>query len=307
MCAFAVGGGSQAAQTVVGKLIAPYRAFVACLPSHAADVAAILRCTAARVIVQVLRQLAPADACQPAADIVIVRLLVGCAAVKALRLHPAQFVVRAACQRNFGIAVQLVLRRGQTARMVVCIRIGLRLRRLPACRMHMPPLHRVADKVVGNVFHVGTAQMVRAPCLDDAPAVVVIISRVVVSCHARCVQPCRDRTRQQALVAARIAGAVARRGSGIIQRRGDAVLADERIVIVEVHAVKCHVIQRHARNRMAVQAVHGIRALRGRHRVDERAVVVIERVLAGARQQDATEHVGNRERPLAPLTLLAVL
>ena len=80
--AFTVNGGSQAAQPVVGKLIPPYRAFVACLPSQAADVSAILRCTAARVIVQVLRQLAPADARQPAADIVIVRLLVGCAAVK---------------------------------------------------------------------------------------------------------------------------------------------------------------------------------------------------------------------------------
>ena len=40
-CAFAVCGGSQAAQTVVGKLITSYRAFVACLPSHAADVAVI--------------------------------------------------------------------------------------------------------------------------------------------------------------------------------------------------------------------------------------------------------------------------
>ena len=92
--AFTVNSGSQAAQTVVGKLIPPCRAFVTCFPSHAADVPAILRCTAARVVVQVLCKLAPADARQPVTDIIIVRLLVGRTAVKAFRLQPPQLVIR---------------------------------------------------------------------------------------------------------------------------------------------------------------------------------------------------------------------
>ena len=108
ICAFAVCSRSQPAQTVVGKLIPPCRTFITCLPSHAADIPAILRRTITRIIVQVLRQLAAADACQPVADIVAVRQLVGCAAVKAFRFQPAQFVIRITCQCNFGMAVQLI-------------------------------------------------------------------------------------------------------------------------------------------------------------------------------------------------------
>ena len=53
-----------------------------------------MRRTAARVVVQVLRKLAPADARQPVADIVAVRLLIGRTAVKAFRLQPPQLVIR---------------------------------------------------------------------------------------------------------------------------------------------------------------------------------------------------------------------
>ena len=155
-----------------------------------------MRRTAARVVVQVLRKLAPADARQPVADIIIVRLFVGRTAVKAFCQQPPQLVIRITCQRNFGIAVQLILCHGQPSRMVVCIRISLCLGTFPARCMNTLPLDRGADKVIGKIFHVSTAQMVRAPCLDDTPAVIVIISRVVVSCHARSIQSCRDRTRQ---------------------------------------------------------------------------------------------------------------
>lgn len=108
ICAFAVCSRSQPAQTVVGKLIPPCRTFITCLPSHAADVSAILSRSASRIVVQVLRQLAAADACQPVADIVAVRQLVGCAAMQAFRFQPAQFIIRITSQRNFGIAVQLI-------------------------------------------------------------------------------------------------------------------------------------------------------------------------------------------------------
>ena len=63
-----------------------------------------MRRTTARVVVQVLRKLAPADARQPVADIIIVRLLIGRTAVKAFCLQ----LIRITCQRNFGIAVQLI-------------------------------------------------------------------------------------------------------------------------------------------------------------------------------------------------------
>ena len=106
--ALTVCGGGQTVQVVVRELIPPYHAFIAGLPSHAADIAAILRRAAARVIVQVLRELAAADACQPVADIVAVCQFVGCATVQAFRFHPAQFVIRITCQRNFGMAVQLI-------------------------------------------------------------------------------------------------------------------------------------------------------------------------------------------------------
>jgi hypothetical protein len=67
-----------------------------------------LRRTITRIIVQVLRQLTAADACQPVADVVAVCQFVGCAAMQAFRFQPAQFIIRITSQRNFGIAVQLI-------------------------------------------------------------------------------------------------------------------------------------------------------------------------------------------------------
>ena len=58
---------------------------------------------------------------------------------------------------------------------------------------------------------------------------------------------------------------------------------------------------------MPVQVVRGICALRFRHNVNERIVIVIKHILADAFQQGASEHIRNCKRPLATPALLTVL
>ena len=85
-CRFPINSIQQTVQTVVGELIAADGAFIACLPSHAADAAVVLHYSVSGVIIQILRELASADPRQPAADVVSIGLLVYGTAMQRLRL-----------------------------------------------------------------------------------------------------------------------------------------------------------------------------------------------------------------------------
>ena len=128
--------------------------------------------------------------------------------------------------------------------MVVLVCTYFRLCSLTRGCMNMLALQRIAYKVIGNVLHFSSSQMVRCPALDDTSALVVIESGVIISGHSGSVHACCYRSCQQSFAAFRVAGAVARRGCGVVQRGGYSVLADERVVIVVVHRIHYRSLQR---------------------------------------------------------------
>ena len=73
--AFAIDGIRHAVQPVVGELVAAEGCLAACLPGHAADVAVVAEGAVPGVVIQVLRELASADARQPAAKVIAVARL----------------------------------------------------------------------------------------------------------------------------------------------------------------------------------------------------------------------------------------
>ena len=67
--AFAIDRIQHTAQPVVGELVAAERRLISGFPGHAADVAVVAGCAVLGVVIQVLRELAAADGCQPVAEI----------------------------------------------------------------------------------------------------------------------------------------------------------------------------------------------------------------------------------------------
>ena len=139
-----------------------------------ADVAVVAGGAVPGVVIQVLRELAAADARQPAAEVVVVGQLGGGNAVWCPGLQAAQVIVGAGHEGHLRSASGLELGGQQSPRMVVCVAVNLGLPGLAGGRMHPAAFHGVAHKVVGHVFNVRSAQGVGRSGLDDASAVVVL-------------------------------------------------------------------------------------------------------------------------------------
>ena len=73
--AFAIDSIQHAVQPVVGELVAAERRLISGFPGHAADVAVVAGCAVPGVVIQVLRELAAADGCQPAAEIIYKKVI----------------------------------------------------------------------------------------------------------------------------------------------------------------------------------------------------------------------------------------
>ena len=290
---FAIDGIQHAVQPVVSELIAAECRLISGFPGHAADVAVVAGRAVAGVVIQVLRELASADGCQPAAEVVAVGQLGGGNAVWCPGLQAAQVIVGAGHEGHLRSAAGLELGGQQSPRMVVRVAVNLGLPGLAGGRMHPAPLYGVAHKVVGHVFNVRSAQGVGRAGLDDASAVVVVV------------QSRGHRARQQSLAAARVADAIARGRRGIRQRGGHAVCADEAVVVVVVHPVDHGRGQADSRNVVAVEPACAARGLD--HRIAQGFRCVGQRVGAYAVDGGPSEGVGQGEGPAACTALHAVL
>ena len=175
--AFAVGGRCQAVQPVVGELVATGSCLVARLPRQAAEVAIVLLRAVACGVIQVLGELASADARQPTAQVVGIRLLVAGVAVQVFRLQPAQVIVGIACQRRLR-AAQAVRRLRQAVCLVVGVAVGLGAGCLPVGRVRVRHGRGFVRQGVRRGRHVRAAQQVGTHLLRHAPFQVVVIGFV---------------------------------------------------------------------------------------------------------------------------------